>query len=440
MEQVMTEKIDWYREVLEIEPNSKVFFPLAKLLVKENNSREAIEVLAHGLDRHPEFLEARLLLIELMHKNGEKEACERQIAKLSSMFASYAGFWEAWAACLSSQPGDADTASIIRFLAAHFISGPLQLHDVLNRGLEAILHDKAGGVADAAAKAAAPAPVEAAPAPEAVQEQTGNAAAQPAEPEAREETQDLPVAENQPQEDAGNEVIDDAVNAEKANADAVSAAVVNADEGHDEIVEPAAAMENDSVPEDSLPCAEKGEENNPEVETQAQDIMPAAGESAPPAEELPAVETGDAADAGEIPEQEEIPAEKSNTAQIASELAKIASSIPQNAGQAESEDNDAVENAAEEPFSLRTRSMAEVLAEQGDYKGALEIYLELAEAGPGESEAAEINSRIEELKARCGKDSPIPAPQEENPASKSKEKLIGMLEALAQRVEARVQN
>lgn len=135
----MTAKIEWYREVLELEPNSKVFFPLARLLAEDGQAEEAVTLLEKGLDRHPEFLEARLFLIELLHKHNRREKCNEQVARLSKMFASYAGFWQAWAACLASEQGEEDTASIIRFLAAHFISGPLNLHEVLNRGLDSIL-------------------------------------------------------------------------------------------------------------------------------------------------------------------------------------------------------------------------------------------------------------------------------------------------------------
>ena len=42
----MTEKIEWYKEVLELEPNSKVFFPLARLLSEAGRTDEAVEILA----------------------------------------------------------------------------------------------------------------------------------------------------------------------------------------------------------------------------------------------------------------------------------------------------------------------------------------------------------------------------------------------------------
>ena len=48
---LMMEKIEWYQEVLKLDPDSKVFFPLAKLLRDSQQPDKAIEVLRAGL-RH----------------------------------------------------------------------------------------------------------------------------------------------------------------------------------------------------------------------------------------------------------------------------------------------------------------------------------------------------------------------------------------------------
>ena len=93
----------------------------------------------------------------------------------------------------------------------------------------------------------------------------------------------------------------------------------------------------------------------------------------------------------------------------------------------------------EERFSLRTRSMAEVLAEQGDIKGALDIYHELAAAAVHPEESADLRQRITTLTARLGNAQTVdpvqPAATAEH--ASGKDKLISMLEALAERVEAR---
>ncbi|HIV67199.1 MAG TPA: hypothetical protein H9991_13195, partial [Candidatus Mailhella excrementigallinarum] len=47
-EAVKREKINWYREVLELEPGSRVFLPFARLLVEQGCSDEAAAVLRRG--------------------------------------------------------------------------------------------------------------------------------------------------------------------------------------------------------------------------------------------------------------------------------------------------------------------------------------------------------------------------------------------------------
>ena len=135
----MAEKIGWYKEVLELEPNSKVFFPLARLLNAENRRDEAIDVLERGLERHPEFLEARLFFVELLHKTDKRAACGEQISKISALFSGYPEFWQAWAACLAAVNASSDMPTILRFVAAHFTYPSLSLHEILDQGKASIL-------------------------------------------------------------------------------------------------------------------------------------------------------------------------------------------------------------------------------------------------------------------------------------------------------------
>ena len=314
----MTEKIEWYKEVLELEPNSKVFFPLARLLAAADRYDEAIAALEHGLERHGEFLEARLFLIELLYRTGKQDACARQIQRLSAMFASYAGFWQAWAACLSGVDGEADTATVLRFLAAHFVHGPLSLHEVLDRGLDT-LQEGGAGKDNSAATESVPAPEPAAPAASGA------------------------LAREAPVTEAPLE----------APADVAA---------------------------------------SPETENMAAPAAPVW------AEEPAGTDVADAAGA-----------------------------------------DTRAEDDGEEHFSLRTRSMAEVLAEQGDIRGALDIYNELAAAATLPEECADLQHRIATLTARLGHQpeaaQPAQAPEAEN--GRSTDRLISMLEALAERVEAR---
>lgn len=305
----MTEKIEWYKEVLSLEPASKIFFPLARLLVEAHREDEAISVLEQGLARHEEFLEARLFLIDILYRLGRREACDAQVARLGTMFASYAGFWQAWAACLNASGLSPDAAAVLRFLALSFSHGPVALHEVLERGIAASM---------------SPSPAlfpEPCPAPEEMQ------------------TDAVPL-----------------------------------------------------LPDDAFPAAPFAE-----VEGEAGGMECAEEEVFPPA----------------------------------------AIVVPEAAG--DDEEGAAEGDEGEENFSLRTRSMAEVLAEQGDIRGALDIYHELAAAAVDPGENADLRQRITTLNARLGNSAAEPAPDPFPASSSGKDKLISMLETLAERVEARAQ-
>ena len=288
----MMDKIEWYREVLELEPSSKLFFPLARLLVEDGQPEAALETLRRGLERHPEFLEARLFYIEQLYHHGQPEACVAEVTELGQLFASYPGFWQAWAASMLGS-GCGDVATALRFLAASFASRPLNLNEVFERGLRSFMQEA--------------------------------------------QSSDLPRG--------------------KALADL---AVMG--------------------PED--------------VDAQAHDAF-----SSPAAK-------------------------------------------PAGAGMAKGDDDAASFAAAQgrREHSLPHRSMAEVLAEQGDLQGALDIYTELAAAAAGSSEQEVLQQRIAmlrtQLEGAAVEDLVPPSPD----MAAGKDKLISMLEALAERVEARAQS
>ena len=296
----MMDKIEWYREVLELEPSSKLFFPLARLLVEDGQPEAALETLRRGLERHPEFLEARLFYIEQLYHHGQPEACVAEVTELGQLFASYPGFWQAWAASMLGS-GCGDVATALRFLAASFASRPLNLNEVFERGLRSFMQEA--------------------------------------------QSNDLPRG--------------------KALADL---AVMGPEDMHAPVH--------------------------------------AAGPAAMPA------------DAGMAEEDMPAPA--------ASERGRREHPLPQ--------------PAPDRPLSLRTRSMAEVLAEQGDLQGALDIYTELAAAAAGSPEQEVLQQRIAmlrtQLEGAAAEDLVPPSPD----MAAGKDKLISMLEALAERVEARAQS
>ena len=147
----MMAKIEWYQEILEQEPSSRTFLPLAKLLIEAGQKEEAAATLRRGLERHPDFLEAKLELISLLHEQaaaqpGCAEECACEIGKLISQLKLYPAFWDAWA----EAEGETDAALAIRFLRQEIDSPGLAFRDILRRAL--------GDAPQSPARVAAPVP------------------------------------------------------------------------------------------------------------------------------------------------------------------------------------------------------------------------------------------------------------------------------------------
>ena len=331
----MMEKIEWYQEVLEIEPSSKVFFPLAKLLLGNKQTQEAIAVLRQGLDRHPEFFEARLMLIDLLQQERDAAGASSEVGVLGAKLALYPGFWDAWAQSVSSSGADKDMAAALRLLAAFLRYSDLSWADVINSGLAALAGNQ----------------IQAAPAPLA------------------------PATSEQP------------------------AAPMDAPAESDSFTDAAAAQDISQISATPLPG---------DLPASAPDDL---------IEDLP----------GGLPE----------TADLSADIPPAAA-LP-----AQTPEEGAVETAVEEEgdeeqFSLRTRTMAAVLAEQGDYAGAKDIYEEILAATDDLALRADLEGRIADLagKIKAGH-APLPPDTADEASDQSKNKLIQVLERLAGRLETR---
>ncbi|MBL3582743.1 tetratricopeptide repeat protein [Oleidesulfovibrio alaskensis] len=311
----MNEKIKWYREVLELEPSSKVFFPLARLFSDNGQPAEAVETLRQGLERHPEHLEARMLLIECLDTLGRELEADDEAEALSDRLRRYPQFWQAWGRTLAAQPDSRDASLALDFLAASFGDTPVSWAAVIEQGLRS-LGTCPGGAGDDEPAVYPPA----------------HAAAPPVHQDDAAE-----AAGGGQEQESGTETV-------------------------------AAATDN----------------------TQ---ISPAAPEAVP---------------SGGVTYKADIISE----------------------AQADEDDD-----IPDEPLSLRTRSMAEVLAQQGDIKGAMEILDELL-AGTADSEVRrDIMARKDSL-ALAGSAGAVKEEGAEQPLH-SKHKLLTMLETLAERLEAR---
>ena len=133
----MKQKIEWYKEVLEIEPNSKIFLPLARMLFKDGRPDEAIAVLRQGVGRHPDHIEARLFLVELLHSSGKIFDLQQEVDTLTVLFKKYPGFWRAWGERLSDEDNTRDAGLAAIFLAMFLQNPSISWVGVIEQGLRA---------------------------------------------------------------------------------------------------------------------------------------------------------------------------------------------------------------------------------------------------------------------------------------------------------------
>lgn len=129
----MSEKIEWYQEVLSLEPGSRVFFPLAKLFVENGQPEDAVRALRRGLDRHPDYLEARMLLVELLTELGREEEVHDQLERVINPLRDYPAFWRGWARSL--QPEQRDLAVFLMLVSSNLAGDTIKWTDVVFEGI-----------------------------------------------------------------------------------------------------------------------------------------------------------------------------------------------------------------------------------------------------------------------------------------------------------------
>lgn len=398
----MNEKIKWYKEVLSLEPGSRIFFPLAKLQAAEKETDEAILTLRQGLAQHPDHVEARLMLVELMSNQQSAGSVTREVDDLGSILSSYPGFWQAWSEQLAKSPAMQDASVAMRFFSETMQGRKLDWTAVIEAGLKALL---LGG------------------------EATGEKTDQPG---AQEKT-------------AATETV---------AAPAVAASpVVTPSVGHKEQKPAARPAEGKAEPAPhAFPSVHVVLSNMESVPAHhAQAPLPEQAKSAPQVKAPVRTESAEKAKAdtpvetpADTERAEKVAADKQVAAPVRMEgTEKAPANTPAEAPVRTKSAEKAVEESAEEAISLRTRTMADILADQGDFAAAAEIYQELAEKAQGE-EKQRLLSHSEGLKARIGEAPAIILEPEEpdtdddagsDPADGSR--LVDLLESLAERLEER---
>jgi len=307
----MKQKIEWYQEILDLEPGSKVFFTLARMLSETGRPEAAVDTLRRGLGYNPEHIEARLMLVDLLFQLGKLDSLGKEVEAIAVMLEKYPGFWAAWTERLARKTQSRDAALALSFFAASLKGETISWIAVLEHGLARLLADKV----------------------------------------------DLPVS-GQSRSQAGRR----------------KSSVTKA------------------VPEKEIPPLKAGR----------------------PKEEF-----------------------KEQSAGVFAREPVRARSLPPEEGFLDTEEAGFEED---EQISLKTRSMAEVLAEQGDYAGALVIYEELLREAGSVKEKVGLEEAITRLNAEINAMSPAPpqASEENHLAGQPVlTRVLDVLEKLVGRVEKR---
>jgi len=132
----MTKKIEWYQEVLSLEPGSRVFFPLAKLFVENGMPEDAVITLRKGLDRHPDYLEARMLLVELLTELDREDEVHDQLERVIDPLQDYPAFWRGWARSLPEDKRD--LAVFLMLVSSNLTGETIKWTDVVFEGISTL--------------------------------------------------------------------------------------------------------------------------------------------------------------------------------------------------------------------------------------------------------------------------------------------------------------
>ncbi len=133
---LMSDKIEWYQEVLSLEPGSRVFFPLARLFVEIGRIEDAVITLQRGLDRHPDYLEARMLLVDLLTQLERDDEVHDQLERIIGPLAKHPSFWKAWARSLPEERRDLGV--FIMLVASNLQGEEISWTDVVFEGMSSL--------------------------------------------------------------------------------------------------------------------------------------------------------------------------------------------------------------------------------------------------------------------------------------------------------------
>ena len=134
----MENKIKFYEEIFNLDPNSKVFFPLASMYYAESNTEKAEEILNKGLKNYPDHLQARLLLARIYFDRQKNDSAGQIVEEIMDTIMQCPPFFTLWEDRLR-QKGQKQAATFLSILATNLTSRSLNLEDIFSAGLNALM-------------------------------------------------------------------------------------------------------------------------------------------------------------------------------------------------------------------------------------------------------------------------------------------------------------
>ncbi len=133
----MKEKVQWYEEILASDPTSKIFFPLAQLYIQDGHKDKAIQTLRDGLNKHPEHLEAKLLLSQILGQGGNEVEIQRLLFSVISLLKKYPEIWDYWSR-MEEEGHNLDLSLALRFVFLSTSEDSLSWAEILNLGFQGL--------------------------------------------------------------------------------------------------------------------------------------------------------------------------------------------------------------------------------------------------------------------------------------------------------------
>lgn len=133
---ITKERIEFYKEVLAAEPTSKLFYPLARIYAEAGELEKSCDTLRQGLRSHPDHMEARLLLVDVLTRSGHEGEAVGEVDELGKKLCDHPAFWRLWSQ--KAPGGSPDVALALRFVASCVEGREFTWAEVISAGIDTL--------------------------------------------------------------------------------------------------------------------------------------------------------------------------------------------------------------------------------------------------------------------------------------------------------------